>query len=141
MYIATLLEGRGDVVTVTPDQTVQSVVDILVKHRIGAVLVLEGDAIAGILSERDVVRCLSSHGPGILNGPARDIMTKDVVTITKRETNVAALANMTRRRIRHLPVVEDARLIGIVSIGDIVKSRIEEAEREAESLKDYIQHA
>ena len=141
MYIATLLEGRGDIVTATPDQTVQSVIDLLVEHRIGAVLVMDGNVIAGILSERDVVRCLSTHGPDILTGPARDIMTKDVITITKTETNVAALANMTRRRIRHLPVVEDTRLIGIVSIGDIVKSRIVEAEREAESLKDYIQQA
>ncbi len=141
MHIASLLEGRGEIITARPDQPVHEIVAILVEHRIGAVLVMEGEAIAGILSERDVVRCLSTHGQEILSGPARQIMTADVITVSPRETVVDALGNMTRRRIRHLPVVDGDKLIGIISIGDLVKSRIEEAEREAASLKDYIQHA
>ncbi|MBV7257746.1 CBS domain-containing protein [Pacificimonas sp. WHA3] len=141
MFVGNIIEGRGDVISVGPDQSVSEVAKILVEHRIGAVLVMIGDHIAGIVSERDIVRCITERGPGILDGPASAIMTADVITVPPSDPVVSALSRMTRRRIRHLPVVEDAKLLGIVSIGDLVKRRIEEAVREADALKDYIAHS
>ncbi|MEM8826225.1 MAG: CBS domain-containing protein [Pseudomonadota bacterium] len=142
MTVGSLLHGKGDaVVTARPDQPVDEIVAILVEHRIGAVLIMDGDDIAGILSERDVVRCLGKRGDEVLHAPASDIMTAEVETVTPDESIPSALAHMTRRRIRHLPVLDQGRLAGIVSIGDLVKRRIEEAEAEAETLKDYIQHS
>ncbi|MHB9881017.1 CBS domain-containing protein [Pacificimonas sp. ICDLI1SI03] len=141
MNIGSIVEGRRDVISARPDQPVAEVIGILVQHRIGAVLIMDGDRIEGILSERDVVRCIGERGESILSEPARAIMTADVITAAPKDSIAAAMASMTRRRIRHLPVLDGGRLVGIVSIGDLVKHRIEEAEREASALKDYIQHA
>ena len=141
MTVGSLIRGRGEVISARLDQSVAEVVGILVERRIGAVLVMDGGQIAGILSERDVVRCIAERGESILGSPASDIMTEKVETVSPDETVNSAMAHMTRRRIRHLPVVEDGRLVGIVSIGDLVKRRIEEAEQEAGALKEYIRHA
>ena len=141
MTVGSLIRGRGQVVSVAPETPVTEVIAILVEHRIGAVLVLSGEHIAGVLSERDLVRCLADRGGQALEKTAAELMTSEVVTVAPDESVDSAMANMTRRRVRHLPVVENGRLAGIVSIGDLVKARIEEVEREASSLKDYIRTA
>jgi CBS domain-containing protein len=140
MLIVTVLRAKGDaVVTVAPDATVRQLLDTLAEHRIGAVVVSAGDGIAGIVSERDVVRHLQASGESILDGPVSRIMTTDVVTC-RRETAVDELmSTMTDRRIRHVPVVDEhGALVGIVSIGDLVKSRISELEGERDDLVGYI---
>jgi CBS domain-containing protein len=141
MIVARLIRDRGEVVTVGPRTPVTDVIRTLHEYRIGAVLVMEGERIAGVLSERDVVRCLAEEGGEALGKTAGELMTADVITTHPDESVTGAMGHMTRRRIRHLPVVENGRLIGIVSIGDLVKARIEEVEHEAESLKEYIQQA
>jgi CBS domain-containing protein len=142
MTIASILRGKGsDIIHATPEQSVADVVRLLCEHRIGAVLVMDGDRVAGVLSERDVVRELNVQGAAVLDRKARDIMTADVVSVEPGESITSALSRMTRRRIRHLPVLAEGRVIGIVSIGDLVKARIDQAVTEAEALKDYIAHA
>ncbi|MBB4633565.1 CBS domain-containing protein [Sphingosinicella soli] len=142
MAIASILKDKGGaIIAATPSQTVAEVVALLCEHRIGAVIVMEDGAVAGVLSERDVVRGLNEQGASILQCQARDIMTTEVITVAPSESVTAALSQMTRRRIRHLPVIDGDQVRGVVSIGDLVKARIDEAVREAESLKDYISHA
>jgi CBS domain-containing protein len=139
MGIAFILRDKGHVVaSVAPDALVEDIVGELTTRRIGAVLVIEGDSVVGVVSERDVVRGLAGHQGEVLKLRARDIMTSPVITISPSDTVAGAMELMTGRRIRHLPVVESGRLVGLVSIGDLVKARIEEAEREALALKDYI---
>jgi CBS domain-containing protein len=140
MLIVTVLRTKGDaVVTVPPNATVRELLDVLARHRIGAVIVSSGAGIAGIVSERDVVRHLRGSGAAILDRPVSRIMTTDVVTC-RGETSVEELmATMTDRRIRHVPVVNDhGAIVGIVSIGDLVKSRISELESERDDLVGYI---
>jgi CBS domain-containing protein len=140
MLIVTVLRAKGDaVVTVAPGMTVRELLETLAQHRIGAVVVSSGVGIAGIVSERDVVRHLRASGASILDRPVARIMTTDVITC-RRETPVEELmATMTDRRIRHVPVVDDhGALVGIVSIGDLVKSRISELESERDDLVGYI---
>lgn len=142
MTIASVLEGKGrEVVGVTTSTPIRDIVELLCRNRIGAVLVKEGDSIAGVVSERDIIRGLQTEGPRILDCMARDIMTADVVTVRSEDAILDALGLMTRRRIRHLPVVDSGRLSGLVSIGDLVKRRIEIIEGEAASLREYITHA
>lgn len=142
MAIASILKDKGEtIIAASPAQTVADVVALLCTHRIGAVIVMEGGEVAGVLSERDIVRGLNEQGAAILQRPARDIMTTEVITVAPSESVTTALSRMTRRRIRHLPVLEGGQVRGVVSIGDLVKARIDEAVREAESLKDYISHA
>ena len=139
MAIATILRGKGsDVASVEPDSTISDVVARLVQRRIGALLVIELGEPVGIVSERDVVRCLGTHGPEALHMRVRDVMTAPLITISPRDSIPDAMELMTDRRIRHLPVLDSGRLVGLVSIGDLVKRRIEEAEQEAIALKDYI---
>jgi len=139
MTIASILKSKGgEVVTVGGRATVAEVVALLHRHRIGALLVVDGDAPVGVVSERDVVKCLHERGAAILDATADTIMTSPVVTVPPGETIARAMEMMTDFRIRHLPVVERGRLVGIVSIGDLVKRRIEDAEHEAEQLKGYI---
>lgn len=139
MTIASILRTKGtDVVSVRADVTVQDVVELLHRHRIGAVLVLDGDSVVGVVSERDIIRCLHEKGAGILDATARDIMTAPVVAVAPNDSVDQAMALITERRVRHLPVLHDGRLIGLVSIGDLVKRRIEMAEFEAGALKQYI---
>jgi len=106
-------------------------------ERIGAVIIsADGKSIAGILSERDILRALAEHGAGLLALKAEDLMTREVVTCSREETLQSVMVKMTHRRIRHLPVVEQGELVGIISIGDAVKSRLEEAELETSVLRD-----
>jgi CBS domain-containing protein len=140
MLIVTLLRSKGDfVATVAPTATVRELLDLLAEQRIGAAVVTREGAIAGIVSERDVVRNLSEHGGGLLDLAVSEIMTAEVVTC-RRDATVEDLARtMTERRIRHVPVVDDeGALIGIVSIGDVVKSRIGDLEGERNELVAYI---
>ena len=139
MRIAGILQGKGDAVaSVAPGASVQDIVGELTTRRIGALLVLDGESVVGVVSERDVVRGLAGHQGDVLGLKARDIMTSPVIVIGPDDSVAGAMELMTDRRIRHLLVVESGRLVGLVSIGDLVKARIEEAEREALALKDYI---
>ncbi|WP_374387667.1 CBS domain-containing protein [Sandaracinobacter sp.] len=139
MAISSILRGKGhEVVSLTPDSTVADVVETLVQRRIGALLVIELDEPVGIVSERDIVRCLGAHGVTALQMRVRDVMTAPLITISPDDSIPSAMELMTDRRIRHLPVLDSGRLVGLVSIGDLVKRRIEEAEQEALALKDYI---
>lgn len=143
MAVAHILRQKGsDVVTVAPSDSVQTIVDTLARHRIGAVVVLDPKgAISGIVSERDVVRALAATGTGILSKTAADIMTAKVMTCQPQDSEAELMALMTENRIRHLPVLAQGRLAGMISIGDVVKLRIESIEREAEEMKTYIASA
>lgn len=136
--IASILSGKKPLVSVTRDTPVSRIVALLHEHRIGVVLVLDGDSIEGLVSERDICAGLHTHGCTILDAAAADIMSSPVITVAPTETVADAMATMTDRRFRHLPVVESGRLLGLVSIGDLVKARIEAAEAEAQAMKDYI---
>ena len=130
----------GEVVTISPERSVRELLASLAEHRIGALVVSADDAtVDGIVSERDIVRALHAGGDAILDGPVSAIMTADVHTCSPAD-NVDQLTRvMTERRIRHLPVLVDGRLIGIVSIGDVVKHRIAEVQDERDQLTAYIQ--
>jgi CBS domain-containing protein len=139
MTIATILSGRsGPVHMAEESETVSTVIARLTDHRIGAVPVVRGGEVVGIFSERDVIRGLAEHGAGALDRVMRDVMTSPAITVTSDVSALGALSLMSRRRIRHLPVVENGNLIGFVSIGDIVKYRIESIERDAAAMRDYI---
>ena len=139
MTVAAILAGKGrDVLTTSAAKTLAEVVEVLAKRRVGALVVVEdGDRIVGIISERDVVRAIAS-GPAALFQPVSSVMTRDVMTCSDGETIDSVMSRMTRGRFRHLPVAENGRLAGIVSIGDVVKARIEQVEREAEDMRAYI---
>ncbi len=142
MTIAAILKGKGnEVVTVEVATTVRDAVALLAEKRIGAVPVLEDGKVAGIMSERDVIYCLKSDGAAMLDWPVGRVMTAPAITIEPHVSALAALSQMTKRRIRHLPVVEDGRLIGFISIGDLVAYRINRIEQEAEAMREYIQGA
>ena len=139
MTVARIIEEKGGaVVTTSAEASLAEIAAILSEKRIGAVVVVEGAAIRGVLSERDIVRALAKHGSEALRKLAADCMTTNVVTCRREETIHDVMQKMTSGRFRHLPVVEEDRLIGIVSIGDVVKRRIEEVEREAEQIREYI---
>ena len=139
MTVAAILSRKGrEVVTVTADRSIADVIHMLAEHRIGAVVVADaGSRILGSVAERDVGRALG-RGPGARDGAVASIMTAKVVTCTDHDTINDVMARMTEGRFRHLPVVEDGRLAGIVSIGDVVKARIEQVEREADEMRAYI---
>ncbi|HET6523777.1 CBS domain-containing protein [Sphingopyxis sp.] len=135
---AILRERTGAVISARPNDSVRAVVDLLAQNRIGAVPVLEGDSVVGIFSERDIVRLLSSYGPDALDRSLDEVMTKSPVTCDANMAVIGALSQMTQKRIRHLPVVDGGRLVGFVSIGDLVKYRIDKIEAEAAAMRDYI---
>jgi CBS domain-containing protein len=141
MRISDVIRRKGDqVVTVRPDATVQRLLELLGEHRIGAVVVSEdGKTVSGIVSERDVVRHLREAGGGLLDQPVATIMTSDVQTCTPDEDIENLARTMTERRFRHIPVVVDGQLKAIVSIGDIVKWRIDTLQTERDQLVGYIQ--
>lgn len=140
MTIAAILGGKGrEVVSVEPGRTVAEAVALLAGRRIGAVPVIDGGRVLGIFSERDVIYGLEREGHAALDRRVSDVMTAPAITVTRDETVLGALALMTRRRIRHLPVVERGQCIGLVSIGDLVKYRIDRIESEAEAMRAYIQ--
>ena len=140
MNVETILRNKGNrVATIRPDATVADAVSQLNRERIGALVVSEnGQRVDGILSERDIVMALSDHGVDLLSRPVSAIMTSNVITCEPTDTVAALMAEMTSRRIRHFPVISDGRLCGIVSIGDLVKSRLDEVEYEASSLRSFI---
>lgn len=139
MIVRSILKSKGkDVETVAPDASILNVSKILHQKRIGAVLVMNEGQIRGVLSERDIVRGICQYGADVLARPASDLMTRDVVTCDMDDTVNALMELMTNNRIRHIPVLEQGRLAGIISIGDVVKNRIAESEMEAQALKEYI---
>jgi len=140
MYVRDILSTKGGrVTTIKPDATISSTSKLLSQHRIGAVLVTDAtDKIMGILSERDIVRGLSGHGGAVADLTVADLMTRDVRSCAPGDTIADLMAVMTTHRIRHLPVLEEGKLVGIVSIGDVVKYRLDEAKLEVDSLRDYV---
>jgi CBS domain-containing protein len=139
MLVSQILKHKGDTVfTVTPQETIAEVAALLHSRRVGALVVMEAGAVAGIVSERDLVRALAGQGTSALQQPVSSCMTADVLFADPGETIDSLLARMTDRRIRHLPVCDARRLVGIVSIGDLVKWKIDEVQAEAEGLKAYI---
>jgi len=140
MRITDVLRGKGtQVVTVPPDTKVRRLLEVLAEHGIGAVVVSsDGTSVGGIVSERDIVRAFAKRGAAVMSEPVTDIYTADVHTITPDISLDEVLRMMTERRIRHAPVVVDGTLRGIVSIGDVVKNRIDELETERAHLTDYI---
>jgi CBS domain-containing protein len=139
MTISIILQGRdGAVFSASPDETVEAVTARLAEKRIGALPIVEGSRVVGIFSERDVIYGLAKHGAALMTKPVGEVMTAPAITVEASLPALSALSLMTRRRIRHLPVVEDERLVGFVSIGDLVKYRIEKIEAEAAAMRDYI---
>jgi len=142
MTIAAVLGSKGHAVeTISADDRLFEAVRRLGEKRIGALPVIENGRIAGIMSERDVIYCLRDHGPEVLDWPVSRVMSSPAITADPSMDVLAALAQMTQRRIRHLPVVDRGELRGIVSIGDLVKYRMERIEAEAEAMRTYIQSA
>jgi CBS domain-containing protein len=142
MTIAAVLRTKGSAVeTVDASATLYDVVRRLGEKRIGALPVIEQGQVAGIISERDVIYCLRDHGPDVLDWPVSRVMSSPAITADSSMDVLVALALMTQRRIRHLPVIEGSQLKGIVSIGDLVKHRMERIEAEAEAMRAYIQSA
>lgn len=139
MLVSQILKTKGDLVfTASPAETVGAVCALLHSRRVGAMVVMEGDVVAGIVSERDLVRAFAEEGAGAMSKPITACMTRDVIFAEPTESVDSLLGRMTDRRIRHLPVVAGGRLVGIVSIGDLVKWKINEVEAEADGLKAYI---
>ena len=139
MRIADVLRNKGAAVrTINPDATVRELLAGLAEQNIGAMVVVDADGVVGIVSERDVVRQLHHQGADVLSGPVSKIMTAAVATCTKSDTVDSISALMTTNRVRHVPVLDGTNLIGIVSIGDVVKTRMEELETEHEQLQSYI---
>jgi CBS domain-containing protein len=139
MTIAAILAGRSvKVIGAGRGDTVRAVVDLLSEHRIGAVPVLDGDQVVGIFSERDLVRLIAAYGNDSLDRSIDEVMTRTPVTCDSQTAVLGALSLMTQRRIRHLPIVDDGRISGFVSIGDLVKYRIDKIEAEAAAMREYI---
>ena len=142
MNVQTILGDKGtDVATIGSDSTVTDAVRLLGEHRIGALPVVDGGQVIGIMSERDVIYCLKDFGAEVLGWPVSRVMTAPAITVDPSTPVLSALALITQRRIRHLPVLSGGRLVGIVSIGDLVKHRIERIEEEAAAMREYIQTA
>ena len=140
MRISEILSSkRLDVVSIPPTSTIRSAITLMKREHVGAVLVLDADRrLLGVLSERDIVHALANHGSGLLSLTVAEVMTQPVITCDPTSSVDELMAEMTNRRIRHFPVVRNGRLCGIVSIGDVVKSRLDEIEYEAKSLRSFI---
>lgn len=139
MHVSTMLSNKGqEIISVSPGDEIAKAVQLMSERRIGAVLVLEGGAIAGMFSERDIVHSITRVGPALLQREVREFMTQEVVTCGMEDSLDQLMGLMTERRIRHLPVVDGGQVIGMISIGDVVKSRLAEAEAESDALKSYI---
>lgn len=140
MTVRAILDSKGhDVLTIRPEASLRDAVQMLAEHRIGAVVVTDGAGqVVGILSERDVVRVIGKDGPGRLDDSIATVMTAKVVTSNGTETVPEVMELMTGGRFRHIPVVERGRLVGIISIGDVVKHRVAEMERESQTMREYI---
>jgi CBS domain-containing protein len=147
MNVKTILAAKsrnlgGDTITIEPTADLAAAAGLLVQHRIGAVVICgAGGRLAGILSERDIIRALTEQGAGALTLPVGQVMTRNVMTCSEDDSVASLMERMTAGRFRHLPVLRDGRLVGLVSIGDVVKQRVEAIERESEALRDYIRTA
>jgi CBS domain-containing protein len=143
MTVKTILAAKGgEVVTIEPTTQLSAAAKRLAERRIGALVVTGADRrVVGILSERDIVQELAAHGAAALDTPLADVMTRKVVTCSPSDTVSSLMGRMTQGKFRHLPVIEQGKLVGIVSIGDVVKHRLEQMEREQSALRDYIQTA
>ncbi|BEV02457.1 CBS domain-containing protein [Novosphingobium olei] len=143
MTIARLIAGRsGEVWRANAEDSVADAIALLAEKRIGAVPVEDqGTPVAGIFSERDVLYCLRAHGPTALQMKVRDVMTAPVISVAPNDSVLHALGLMTRRRIRHLPVIDGDRMVAFISIGDLVKHRLDSIEAEAHAMRSYIQSA
>ena len=140
MTIGAILAQKGrSVTTIQPNRTLRDLVDILAAKHIGAVIIADADgSMLGIISERDVVRAISKHGCDALDDLVTDYMTKDGVTTTDAESVISAVQKMSKGRFRHMPVLADGRIAGLVSTGDAVKYRLEQMEQEQSALREYI---
>jgi CBS domain-containing protein len=140
MNVAAILKGKGRaVVTAEPELTVQEIAERMTARKIGAVVVVTADGkVAGMLSERDIIRAIAHAGTSCLSQPVANYMTRQVITCTEGDTLDHLMATMTAGRFRHIPVLEDDQLIGLVSIGDVVKHHIAEVEMEASALRTYL---
>lgn len=138
MTVAVILRGRGETITLTPDMTVADAVRLFAERRIGAAPVMDGGRVLGVFSERDVIHCLQARGAEAMALRVTEGMTAPAITVTPDQPVIVALSLMTKRRIRHLPVMDGDRLVGFVSIGDLVKYRMDRIEAEAAAMRDYI---
>jgi CBS domain-containing protein len=138
MNVATILKQKGSgVFTTTSDKSLLDIAKLLQQHGIGCIVIVSDDKIAGIVSERDLLRAIGQAGPKVLEQPVSDFMTKTVIAAREADTVDQLMAEMTKRRFRHMPVVEKDRLIGLVSIGDLVKIQISEIDMEAAATREY----
>lgn len=138
MTVSAAMRSRSDVVTVTPRETVWHVVELLADERIGAVPVLDAERIVGVMSERDLIHALRTNGATVMDWTVDRVMTSPALTVAPDTTVLVALSMMTRRRVRHLTVAEGDRVLGFVSIGDLVKWRLDQIEQEAAAMRAYI---
>ena len=139
MTIALIIEGRDhQIIHCAPEHPVREATRLLAENRIGCLPVMTDGKVVGIFSERDVLYCVAREGGEVLDKPVSEVMTAPAITIDKQTDALTALSLMTKRRIRHLPVVDGERLIGFVSIGDLVKFRMDRIEHEAQQMRDYI---
>jgi len=143
MNVKTILAGKGsDIVGIEPNADLAAAAQLLSKHKIGAVVIRgAGGRLAGILSERDIVRALAEHGSDALSLAVAKVMTRNVTTCGEDDTIASLMEKMTAGKFRHVPVVTKGALVGLVSIGDVVKQRVGEVEQESEQLRDYIRTA
>ena len=142
MTIAAILNDKGRAVeSISSGRSVRDAIALLAERRIGALPVIDDGVVRGVFSERDVIYALAAAGATALDKRVGDVMTAPAVTVAPKDAALGALSLMTRRRIRHLPVVEEGRIVGLVSIGDVVKYRIERIEADAAAMRDYIQSA
>ncbi|MEH6477481.1 MAG: CBS domain-containing protein [Sneathiella sp.] len=140
MNVAGILKDKGvDIITASADDDITSIAGVLSGKKIGAILIVDAsNAVLGVISERDIVNGLANHGIACMSSKAEDLMTKNVISCSRSDTINQVMALMTTKRIRHLPVMDDAKLVGFISIGDVVKFRMDEIEREAAAMRDYI---
>lgn len=140
MHVAAVLKRKGTrIVSAVPSDTVADIARMLTEHRIGAVLVIDDSGLpVGILSERDIVRAIARDGADALARPAADLMTRELITGQPTDTVADMMAVMTERRIRHIPILDNGGIVGVISIGDVVKARIDDAELEVESLRGFV---
>ena len=142
MTVRSILDTKGhQIVSVEPNSPLSAAVKLLSERRIGAVLAMSGGRIEGILSERDIVRVLGERGASVLDEPVSAVMTRKVVSCREKDTVASIMEQMTSGKFRHLPVVEDDKVVGLISIGDVVKWRVKEYESEQEALQNYIKTA
>lgn len=143
MHISDILRykqsaGRAEIDTIAPTETVTTLLSSLAQQNVGALIVVDGDRVLGIVSERDIVRRIAEHGAALLDAPVSQIMTTSVLSCSSQDSVDSIAETMTERRVRHMPVIDDGELVGIVSIGDVVSSRIRQLEQDRGQLEHYI---